>query len=260
MYSNELLYNKLAGDENIEKRQKLYDAKELVSSAGDLFVGYEHSRILINVDLLDGTEESYNFIEYVTKETNRIFEGKAYLAGQLMSTYDLKNSFESDQTFINIFTFISILVIVALTFQSLSVPVILTVIIEGAVFITMAILALIGFPVFFMSYIVASCILMGATIDYGILISSNYLNNRKTMDKIDSLKVALKVSLPSIMTSGLILVTAGFVISFISSQTSISNVGLLIGIGTSVSLLMVLFVIPCLLFILDKLVLKYTKH
>ena len=124
----------------------------------------------------------------------------------------------------------------------------------------MAFLGLIGFPVFFMSYIVASCILMGATIDYGILISSNYLNNRKTMDKIDSLKAALKVSLPSIMTSGLILVTAGFVISFISSQTSISNVGFLIGIGTSVSLLMVLFVIPCLLFILDKLVLKYTKH
>ena len=259
MYSNELLYNKLAGDENLEKRQKLYEAQELVSSAGDLFVGYEHSRILINVDLLDGTEDSYKFIEYVSEETNRIFEGKAYLAGQLMSTYDLKNSFESDQTFINIFTFISILVIVALTFQSLSVPVILTVIIEGAVFITMAVLALIGFPVFFMSYIVASCILMGATIDYGILISSNYLNNRKTMDKIDSLKVALKVSLPSIMTSGLILVTAGFVISFISSQTSISNVGLLIGIGTSVSLLLVLFVIPCLLFILDKLVLKCTR-
>ena len=260
MYSNELLYNKLTGDENFEKRQKLYEAKELVSTAGDLFVGYEHSRILINVDLLDGTEDSYKFIEYVSAETNRIFEGKAYLAGQLMSTYDLKNSFESDQTFINIFTFISILLIVALTFQSLSVPVILTVIIEGAVFVTMAVLALIGFPVFFMSYIVASCILMGATIDYGILISSNYLNNRKTMDKIDSLKAALKVSLPSIMTSGLILVTAGFVISFISSQTSISNVGLLIGIGTSVSLLMVLFVIPCLLFILDKLVLKYTKH
>lgn len=260
MYSNELLYNKLAGDENLEKREKLYEAKELVSSAGDLFVGYEHSRILINVDLLDGTEESYKFIEYVTGETERIFEGKAYLAGQLMSTYDLKNSFESDQTFINIFTFISILLIVALTFRSLSVPVILTIIIEGAVFITMAILALSGFPVFFMSYIVATCILMGATIDYGILISSNYLNNRKAMDKIDSIKEALKVSLPSIMTSGLILVTAGFVISFISSQTSISNVGLLIGIGTSVSLLMVLFVIPCLLFILDKLVLKYTKH
>ena len=124
----------------------------------------------------------------------------------------------------------------------------------------MAILALIGFPVFFMSYIVASCILMGATIDYGILISSNYLNNRKTMDKIDSIKAALKVSLPSIMTSGLILVTAGFVISFISSQTSIANVGLLIGIGTSVSLLMVLFVIPCVLVILDKFVLKYTKR
>ena len=99
---------------------------------------------------------------------------------------------------------------------------------------------------------------MGATIDYGILVSSYYLESRRTMERRDAIANALKTALPSIFTSGLILITAGLVVHFVSSEIAISQVGLLLGRGTIVSVLMILLVLPSLLVMLDKVVMKTT--
>ena len=115
-----------------------------------------------------------------------------------------------------------------------------------------------GSSIFFMSYIVAVCILMGATIDYGILVSSYYLESRKSMDRKEAISNAIRTALPSIFTSGLILITAGLVVHFVSSEVAISTVGLLLGRGTIVSVLMILLVLPSLLVLLDKIIMKTT--
>ena len=109
--------------------------------------------------------------------------------------------------------------------------------------------------IFFMSYIVSVCILMGATIDYGILMSSNYLDARREHDRGDALKLAVAAAMPTVFSSGLILSVCGFVIHFLSTQNAISTVGLLLGIGTVSSVLMITFVLPALLYLLDRFVL-----
>lgn len=150
-----------------------------------------------------------------------------------------------------------IFVIIMIIFRSLSLPVILVAIIQGAIFIAMS-TQLLGDGIFFMSYIVTTCILMGATIDYGILMSSNYAADRIVCGKERSLEMSVETAMPTIFTSGLILAVCGFVIHFISSQNSISTVGLLLGIGSICSTIMVTVVLPSVLYLTDSFVLKFS--
>ncbi len=253
MDNNTLLSSKM----NEEKRNKVKDAEEKIKKANTLLKGENYSRLLLSVNLSNGGEESTKFVDYLKEEVQNTFGTDAHVAGEIISTYDLQKSFDHDNLFITIFTIISIFVIVMLTFRSLSLPTILVSIIQGAVFITMS-TQILSSGVFFMSYIVVTCILMGATIDYGILMSNHYIENRKTKDKKESLHLAVEAAMPTIFTSGLILVICGFVISLISSQSSISTVGLLIGIGGICSIAMILFVLPATLYLLDGFVMKLT--
>ena len=142
-----------------------------------------------------------------------------------------------------------------LVFRSISLPVVLVAIIQGAIWISMSTSLLTG-PMFFMSYIVSTCILMGATIDYGILMSTNYVHNRQTLSKKDALYKSVAAAMPTVFTSGLILTICGFVVGFISSQSSISSVGILLGKGTLVSVIMITLVLPSVLYLLDGFILK----
>ena len=99
---------------------------------------------------------------------------------------------------------------------------------------------------------------MGATIDYGILMSSSYIEYRKTFDKKEALSFAVEAAIPTVFTSGLILTICGFVVSFISSQISIATVGSLLGKGTLVSALMITLVLPAILYFFDGFILKFT--
>ncbi len=253
MDTNTLLSSKM--DE--KKKNKVKDSEEKIEQANRLLKGEKYSRLLISVNLSNGGEESTKFVVYLKDEVQKTFGNDAHVTGEIISTYDLEKSFDHDNLFITIFTIISIFVIVMLTFRSISLPTILVAIIQGAVFITMS-TQLLSNGVFFMSYIVVTCILMGATIDYGILMSNHYIENRKTKDKKESLHEAVEAAMPTIFTSGLILIVCGFVISFVSSQSSISTVGRLIGSGGISSIAMILFVLPATLYLLDGFIMKLT--
>lgn len=253
MDNNSLLSNKIDSD----KRKKINEADADIAKANTLLKGDNYSRMLLSLNLSNGGDETTAFVEYLESEIKDVFGDDAHITGEIVSTYDLQKSFDHDNLFITIFTIISIFVIVLLTFRSLSLPTLLVAIIQGAVFITMS-TQILSSGVFFMSYIIVTCILMGATIDYGILMSNNYIENRKTLDKKESLKNAVQAAMPTIFTSGLILIICGFVISFISSQSSISTVGLLIGIGGICAVIMILFVLPAVLYLFDGFVMKFT--
>ncbi len=251
MDTNSLLVKKMS-DEN---RNKVADAQADVNKANDLFVSENYSRMLLSVNLSNESKATTEFVDYLSKEVKAIFGDDAYITGEIVSTYDLQNSFKRDNLLITVFTLVSIFVIVMLIFRSISLPIILVAIIQGAIFIAMS-TQLLSHGVFFMSYIVTTCILMGATIDYGILMSSNYVADRRLYDKKQSLEMSVEAAMPTVFTSGLILMVCGFVIHFISSQNSISTVGLLIGIGTVCSVVMITIVLPSVLYLLDKFVLK----
>lgn len=258
METNTLLRQKMT-DGN---RQKVSDAQADRERAEDMFLGDRYSRMLVSVDLPNGSEDTTAFVRYLSDEVKRVFGDDAYIAGEIVSTYDLEQSFAHDNLFITVFTLISIFIIVMMIFRSLSLPVILVATIQGAIFIAMS-TQLLGNSIFFMSYIVSTCILMGATIDYGILMSSNYVAYRGGYDKKQALSLSVEAAMPTVFTSGLILTVCGFVIHFISSQNSISTVGLLIGIGTICSIVMITIVLPSVLYLCDPFVLKLSwrrKH
>ena len=254
MNTNALLSERMT-DEN---REKIRDAQKDVKKARDLFVGENYSRMLLSVDLPNEGEDTTEFVEFLSARVKEIFGDGAYITGEIVSTYDLEKSFDHDNTFITVFTLVSIFVIVTVVFGSLSLPVILVTVIQGAIFVAMS-TQLLGGGIFFMSYIVSTCILMGATIDYGILMSSGYVAQRAVCDKKEALRLSVSAAMPTVFTSGLILTVCGFVIHFISGQNSVSTVGLLIGVGTVCSVIMITVVLPSVLYLLDKFVLVLSK-
>lgn len=251
MDTNSLLKKKMSDD----NRKKVDDAQADIDKANDLFLGENYSRMLFSIDLPNESEDTTEFVGYLYDEVKKVFGDEAYITGEVVSTYDLRKSFDHDNRLITIFTLVSIFVIVMVIFKSISLPIILVAIIQGAIFIAMS-TQLFGDGIFFMSYIVTLCILMGATIDYGILMSSNYVAYRNAYDKKQALALSVEVAMPTVFTSGMILTVCGFVIHFISSQNSISTVGLLLGIGTICSVVMITVVLPAVLYLLDGFVLK----
>jgi hypothetical protein len=238
-----------------EHRAKVIERQAAVKSAEKLFLGKQYGRMILSIDLPSESKESTEFVEHLIVTVKEVFGEDAHVAGHMVSTVDLQNSFAKDNTIITIVTIISIFLIIMLIFRSLSLPVLLVIVIQGAIWISMA-TSLITGPMFFMSYIITTCILMGATIDYGILMSSTYVAARKKMDKKEALLVAVNTALPTVFTSGLILTICGFIVGFVASQTSISTVGILLGKGALVSSLMVMLVLPSILYLLDKFILK----
>ena len=256
MRTNALLANKMTS----EHHAKVEDAEAMIAGAGDLFIGDSYSRALIGVRLPAEGPEMVSFIEYLIDKAQDIFGDDAHITGKVVSTYDLQAAFDLDNLIITFFTIISIFLVILAVFKSLSLPLILVLVIQGAIWISLSLCFIGGGLVFFMSYIVTTCILMGATVDYGILMSNNYLVYRKTMDKDESLKRAVDSAMPTVFTSGLILVVCGFVISLISSQNSIASVGTLLAQGTLVSIVMITVGLPSILYLLDKYILKFTMN
>jgi len=170
-----------------------------------------------------------------------------------MSTYDIGNAFRQDLLKVNLITLGVILLVVILSFRSFLLPLLLVFVIEGAIWISMGISRLIGEPIFFMCYLICLSIQMGATIDYGILLSDQYrMLRRNSVPVPDALKGALKKALPTVMTSGIILITAGSAIGWQCSIYYISSIGLLLARGTIMSVLLVLTLLPALLAIFDR--------
>jgi predicted RND superfamily exporter protein len=251
--NNELLSGRITPD----MMDTITESKENMASAEGLLKSDKYSRILLTVTLPPESAESREFVEYLSAKVREIFGEGAYVAGEIATTNDLTKAFDADNKLISIFTVISIFLIIMIVFKSLSLPVILVAIIQGAIWIAMS-LSSFGDPMFFMSYIMSMCILMGATIDYGILLSTNYVRARETLDRDEALAKAMNGALPTIFTSGIILMVCGAVVGFIASQTSISSVGFLLFRGTLVSTIMVTIVLPALLYMLDRLVIGLT--
>ncbi len=254
MKTNALLVAKMTD----EHHKTVESAKNMVASAEGLFIGREYSRVLISAVLPAEGPEMVAFIDYLLDSVDKVFGEDAHITGKVVSTYDLQAAFNIDNTIITVFTILSILLVILFIFKSLSLPVLLVLVIQGAVWISLSFNLIDGGLIFFMSYIMTSCILMGATVDYGILMSSNYLVYRKTMTKGDALKKAVDSAMPTVFTSGVILIVCGVVISIISSQNSIASVGMLLARGALTSIVMITVGLPSILYLLDGFILKFT--
>ena len=218
-----------------------------------LFNGTEHSRLIFSFDLPQADDAAFRYIDAIKTELDALYgANNTCMAGGVMTNYDISKSFGGDLLITNLITILSILLIIGLTFRSFSLPVVLVLIIQGPIWAAMSVSFLLSEPIFFMSYLIASAILMGATIDYAILITDRYMHARKTKSRLAALQDALTSGMVTVLTSGLILTIAGFVVGGISSSTAVSTIGLLLGRGAVAAIVLVLVLLPELLYLLDK--------
>jgi hypothetical protein len=152
-----------------------------------------------------------------------------------------------------------IFVLMFFVLQSFSLPVILIIVIEFAIFINLGIPAFTGNQIPFVASITIGTIQLGATIDYAILITNKYIQKRKeNLSKLDSIDYALGTSISSIVVSGLCFFGATFGVGIYSKIAMISSLCVLISRGAIISMIVVICLLPAFLMIFDKLILKTT--
>ena len=113
---------------------------------------------------------------------------------------------------------------------------------------------------FYIAYLIISSVQLGATIDYGILFTDRYKEFRRKREPKEAVIETLKVCTISILTSAVILALAGIILGLISTNGVLSQLGILVGRGAVLSFVLVIFVLPTLLILLDKLIEKTTWH
>jgi len=163
-----------------------------------------------------------------------------------------------DTGIVNLLAIVGIFIVLLLTFRSLSLPLILLFTIETAIWINLSFPYFAGNALSFIGYLIISTVQLGATVDYAILFTDTYLNNRKTLDKKEAMRLTIEDKLTAILISAGILAIAGFTLAYTSSNPIISDLGTLLGRGTLLSLAMVSFVLPALLVLLDGVIQKTT--
>ncbi len=224
----------------------------------DNFVSENYSRIILMLSMNEESPQAFETVEYVKSTASDIYGDSWYLAGKASSIYDIKESVEDDSTKVMWFSILAVFIIVMITTKSLAIPVILIAVIQGSIWINMGIPYFQGNSLIFIGYMIISAIQLGATIDYAILFSGRYMEHRKFKAPVDAAVAATSSSGVAITVSAMILAAAGFTEGILSDIPSISEIGILLGRGAALSGIMVLFVLPGLMVLFDKIILITT--
>ena len=231
--------------ENIEDIHKsITDARKQLESE-------KYSRFLVVWDReLEGkaTFAAIDEVEGIAKN----YYNEVYVVGDASSNYEISKSFGTDNLRISIITALLVGIILLFTFQSAALPFILVLTIQGSIWVNFSLPYLANEPMFFLSYLIVSSIQMGATIDYAIVITGRYMVLREECEsKNKAISRTLNEAFPTIITSGTIMAASGFVIGFLTSNATIASLGKTLGIGVLISMILVMFVLPVLLYLFD---------
>lgn len=240
-----------------ELEETLTDAYSQISIARDQLLGDTHSRFVLELSVPAEGEETYEALQRIRETVARYYAyDDIVLAGNSTSNKDLSDSFGMDNTIITVLTALFVMIILLFTFQSAGLPVLLVLSIQGSIWMNFSLPYLTGESVYFLGYLVVSAIQMGATIDYAIVITSRYMELKTYMPIKEAIVETLNQAFSTIVTSGSMLVAAGFIISNTSSNAVVAAIGLALGRGTLTSILLVLLVLPQTLLMGDILIEK----
>ena len=222
------------------------------------FYSANYSRIILNADTLAEGTEAFQLVDDVRNVASKYYGDKALITGQSVILYDMRTVITSDDVLVNGIAILAIGLVLLFTFRSLSLPLILLITIETAIWINLSVPYFESVNLNYIGYLVISTVQLGATVDYAILLTDNYVHYRTTMGKKQAAAAALTNSMSSILISGSILSIAGFMLKFTSSNGIVSELGMLIGRGAVLSLTLVLLFLPGLLLMLDPVIRRTT--
>ena len=213
-----------------------------------------YSRMVVYLDLPEEGEETYAFLETIHTVADKYYDQPVYAIGNSTSCRDLGSTFATDNLLITILSIVFVVAVLLFTFKSAGLPVLLVLVIQGSIWINFSFPTLQQEPLYFLGYLIVQSIQMGANIDYAIVISSHFNEEKQHMPVKEAICVAINKAFPTVLTSGTIMAATGFLLGAISTSPVNAIMGQCIGRGTVISMLLVLFVLPCVLVIGNKII------
>ncbi|ALX49590.1 efflux RND transporter permease subunit [Lentibacillus amyloliquefaciens] len=230
----------------------------LDESQTEQFFSESYSRITLNTTTNNEGDEAFNLVENVRDTAANYYGDDFHALGQSVTLYDMKDMVEQDNTVVNILTVVTIAIVLLVTFRSISIPVILLLTIQSAVWFNLSVPYFTNSSLVYIGYLIVSTVQLAATVDYAILFTENYTHNRKRMGAMAAIKKTINEKIFSIGVSASILSSVGFILWATSSDPIVSSIGLLLGRGALLAFLMVVFLLPGLLLICDRIIEKTT--
>lgn len=204
------------------------------------------SRLVVSLDVEGEGDEAFALVEQV-RATAEAQYGDAYrLAGAEVSVYDLRDTVQQDAGRVKLFSMLSIGLVLALMFRSLSIPFVVLIAIEVAIWINLAVPYFLGDSLNYIGYLVIDAVQLGAAVDYAIIYTREYFDRRSEYTPREAARSAVKHAALTILTSSSILVFAGLAVWQIASNGVISELGVLIACGAFTSMLMMFVFLPWL--------------
>ena len=215
----------------------------------------DYSRMILRLNLPIESDATYDYLTVIKGVIGKYYT-ESYFVGETAKDKDFSSAFGEDNLLISMLTIIFVVAILLFTFKSAALPVLLILVIQGSIWINFAFPTIMQSNLYFLAYLIVSAIMMGANIDYAIVISSRYLQFKQKMDFKQAMIKALNTAFPTVVTSGTILAAAGFAIGILSSENTVASIGICLGRGTLLSMLMVMGVLPQILLLGDSVVEK----
>lgn len=228
------------------------------SSLQSIYKTDEYKMILIGSDYDIATDELNNQIDKLNKIVDK-YDEKAIVAGEGPLMSDLVEITDKDFHNVNYTSIAVIFVLMMIVLKSITLPILLVTAIEFAIFINMGVPYFTGTSIPFIASVVIGTIQLGATIDYAILMTTKYLEERQAgKNKREAVSIALDNSIQSIFVSAMCFFGATIGVGIVSKIDMIGSLCTLIARGAIISMFVVLLIVPSILLIFDKLIIKTT--
>ena len=234
------------------------EASALVEEGLSLLIADDYARMLVNLSYEPESKEIYEFYANFNEMLESTLSGEYYLIGMTALSDEVSKTFEHEYLIISVVTAVAVFAVVWFTFRKFLLAMLLIGVIECAVFSMMSVMVVINLPMYFVPLILVQCILMGSMIDYGILFTTYYIEVRKEYNVEDALPEVMRRSTHSILTSSLLIVLVTLISGRFMSG-AVASILTTLGIGSLCAILLILFVLPSLLVIFDKQVVKQRK-
>lgn len=240
-------------------KKEITDSKSTIDDAIKQLRSEKYSLAVITSAYPDESEKTTAFMTSLNGECDAKLSGDHYLIGNSEMVYELETGFDRELLTITLMTAISIFIVVALTFRSFIIPAILVLIVQCGVFVTVSAVGLFGGSIYYLALLIVECILMGATIDYGIVFTSYYREARAEMDVKNALVAAYNGSIHTVLTSGSIMVLVTMVVGPLFGNPPIEQIVKTLSVGALSAIILILFMLPALIAVFDRWVRKKQK-
>jgi len=220
--------------------------------------GYRYFEVRLRTPSDD--QQTFETVDYIREVTGKMFD-EYYVTGSPALTRDLAGLVDADNRTVSVISIGLILLIVGLSFMSLSIPFMLVLVIEMAVWINLSIPYFQGVTVSSMTPMIIGAIQLGATVDYAILFTSRYRENRERIDNgLEAIRQTIEDTGRSVLTSALTMIAATLGIAMIASIKATGELTMMIGRGAAISMALIFLGLPSVFLIFDKLIGWTTKN